>query len=426
MEQVNTVALFFSSKNIILEFFMPLYKYESFNRSGKKIEGTIDASSKESAKNTLQGQNLLPYKIEELGEGNIEFSLASFFESPVELKTKVAFTKQLAVLLKSGVPLLQCLELLIEQFDKSFKRVLINIKDGVKSGQTFASQLAKYPKIFPNVYVQLVKAGEASGKLHIILNNLISYMVKEEETRKKIKKASSYPLFILSFAFLVVIGLITILVPKITDMFIKMGNKELPGPTLFLKYLSDFFLEYYLVFFIVLFFLIILFSYWKSTLSGKKSLDSLFLKLPLISYFSKTKAVVQFSQTLGILLDAGVNLSESLDIVSSIVENSMLFEKLESAKNNIIKEGKIAKYLKQTGIFPNIAIYMIDTGEQSGKLGEMLLTVGNDYNDELNEITDSLVSKIGPIVTIITGVIIGFIVLSVFLPMMDMSNLPGM
>ncbi len=405
---------------------MPLYKYESFNRSGKKIAGTIDASSKEMAKFTLQGQNLLPFKIEEVGTGSVGFSILSIFEPAIDLKIKVVFTKQLVVLLRAGVPLLKCLELLIEQFEGKFKRVLINVKDGVKSGQTFASELLKYPKIFPNVYVQLVKAGEASGKLHIILENLIEYMVREAETRKRVKKASSYPLFTLGFSFLVIIGLIVGLVPRITTMFAKMGNKELPAPTMFLKNLSDFFLANYISLISVIGLLVTFFLYWKSTKAGKKKLDYLFLKLPMISYFSKTKAVVQFSQTLGMLLNAGVNLAESLDIVTNIVENSILVEKLKDAKNNIIKEGKIAKYLRQTGIFPNIATYMIDTGEQSGNLGEMLLNVGRDYDEELRDITDSLVSKIGPVTTIVTGAMIGFIILSVFLPIVEMGDLPGM
>ena len=405
---------------------MPFYQYDSFNRNGKKVTGTIDSSSIESAKRILQGQGLMPFKIEEVGADTRKFDLMSIFEGKIDLKTKIVFTKQLAVLLKSGVPLLQALELLVEQFEKKFKRILINIKDGVKSGQTFASQLNKYPKVFSNVYVQLVKAGEATGKLHMILVRLVDYLQRSEDTKRRIKKATSYPLFVLSFSFAVIIALIAFLVPRITDLFEKMGNKELPGPTLFLKNLSDFVLGNYFILSFALISIVIFISYWKSTPTGKNKLDELLLKLPLTSYFSKTKAVVQFSQTLGMLLEAGVNLSEALDIVCNIVENTVLVKKLEEAKEKIIKEGKISKYLKKTGIFPNIASYMISTGEQSGQLAQMLLTVGLDYEEDLKEITDSLVAKIGPITTMITGAIIGFIVLAVFLPIADMGNMPGM
>ena len=165
------------------------------------------------------------------------------------------------------------------------------------------------------------------------------------------------------------------------------------------------------------------FSYWKSTPNGSYKFDEIVLKLPLISYFSKTKAVVQFSQTLGMLLESGVNLSEALDIVCNIIDNKVLTKKLLEAKESIIKEGKISKYLKKTGMFPAIASYMISTGEESGKLSDMLLTVGQDYDTELTEITDSLTAKITPVMTIVMAAIVLFIVLAIFLPTMEMSNI---
>ena len=403
---------------------MPLYRYDSFSRSGKRITGNIDSISMQTAKQILQGQGLMPVKIEEIKREGQGFNIFGLFESRVDLRTKIIFTKQLAVLLKSGVPLLQAFELLIEQFEKRFKSILIRIKDGIKGGESLASQLSKFPKVFPTVYVQLVKAGEASGKLHLILEGLTEYLEKEETTRKKIKKAMAYPIFMLIFSFVVVASLLVFLVPRITELFTKM-KKDLPGPTLFLKDLSDFLIDNFTILSIVIFVSLILFAYWRTTASGKYKLDKLFLKIPLISYFSRTKAVVQFSKTLGMLLESGVNLSEALDIVYNIVDNQVLVKKLQEAKDKIIKEGKISKYLKETGIFPNIASYMISTGEQSGKLAEMLLTVGNDYEEELNEITDALVSKIGPVMTIITGLVIAFIVIAVFLPILDMGDISG-
>ncbi|MFA5074923.1 MAG: type II secretion system F family protein [Candidatus Babeliales bacterium] len=406
---------------------MPLYKYESFNRQGKKIIGTIDAPSFQSAKNILQGQGLMPSKIEEVSAIEQSFSLKTIFEKKVDTKTKILFTKQLSVLLKAGIPLLQCFELLIEQFEGKFKRVLFDIKDGLKAGESLESQLKKYPKIFSNVYVQLVRAGEASGKLYVILNRLIGYLEKEEETKKRIKKAMSYPIFMISFSFIIVVGLIVFLVPKITKLFEQMGGgaQDLPGPTLFLKNVSEIILNNYVSLSILIIILVGVFLYWKSTKAGQYKLDELFLIFPLTSYFSKIKAVSQFCKTLGMLLEAGVNLSESLDIVTKIIDNQVLKSKLQKAKDLIIKEGKISKYLKDTGIFPNIAIYMISTGEQSGNLDQMLLNVGNDYEVELAEVTDGIVAKISPIMTIITGAIVAFIVLSVFLPMMNMSKFLG-
>jgi type II secretory pathway component PulF len=403
---------------------MPLYKYESFNRRGKKISGTIDAASKQDAINTLRGQGLMPVSIEETTKVRSESFWRKIFKKKIEIRTKVIFTKQLGVLLKSGVPLLQALELLTEQFEGEFKYVLINIKDGVKSGESLANGMSKYPKIFPNVYVQLVRAGEASGKLEVILNRLTSYLERTEETKKKIRKALAYPIAMLSFAFIVVVAVLAFLVPRIKDMFSQLG-KELPGPTELLINMSDFFLNNIIIILVVLFATIFAFFKWKATPKGRYKIDELILKMPLVSYFSKTKAVVQFSKTLGMLLESGVNLSQALEIVCKIVDNKVLTQKLLQARDSIIKEGRIAKYLKKTEIFPAIASYMISTGEESGQLAQMLLTVGEDYDTQLTEITESITAKISPVMTLVMAVIILFIILAIFLPVMQMGEAIG-
>ncbi|MFH1644650.1 MAG: type II secretion system F family protein [bacterium] len=403
---------------------MPLYQYDSFSRRGSRIKGTIDASSLQTAKEILRGQGLMPVSLTEATVEATRFSWKSFFEKQVDLRTKINFTKQLSILLRSGVPLLQALELLIDQFEGRLKRVLVNIKDGVKAGESFASQLANYPKIFPKVYVQLVKAGEASGKLDILLDRLTSYLEKTEETEKRIKKAIAYPLLLLSFSLLVLIGMLTVLVPRIESMFSKM-KKELPAPTEFLIFISNFTRENFIILTVLFLSVIVFFVYWRSTKAGRYKLDSIFLRLPVVSYFARTRAVVQFCKTLGMLVESGVILSEALDIVCNIVDNQVLSFKLQEARDKIIKEGKISKYLKQTGIFPSIASYMISTGEQSGKLDVMLLTVGNDYEVELNENIDRLTSKIGPAMTIVMGVIVGFLLVSIFMPIMEMGDISG-
>ena len=404
---------------------MPLYQYDSFSRRGERVKGTIDASSVQAAKEILRGQDLMPITLSEVTADISGFSFKVLFEKKIDLRTKILFTKQLSVLLRSGVPLLQAIDLLIDQFEGKFKRILVNVKDGIKAGETLASQLSNYPKIFPKVYVQLVKAGEASGKLDKLLERLISYLEKTEETEKKVKKAMNYPLAVLSFAGLVVIAMLTILIPRITDMFSKL-KKELPAPTEFLIALSEFVKSNFIVLSVLFFGFIIFFLYWRTTEKGRYQLDSWFLRLPVISYFARTRAVVQFSKTLGMLLESGVILSEALDIVCNIVDNRVLSYKLQEARDKIIKEGKISKYLKQTGIFPAIASYMISTGEQSGKLDAMLLTVGNDYEIELNENIDRLTSKIGPVLTIVMGLIVGFILISIFMPIMEMGDISGM
>ena len=403
---------------------MPLFQYEAFNKQGGKTKGVLDAASLQSAREMLRAKGLLPSSLKEASGEQSQFTLASMFEKKITTKEVVLFTKQLAVLLRSAIPLLQAIELLTDQFEGRFKRVLISIKDGLKSGEPFAKELSRYPKVFSNIYIQLVKAGEASGKLDLILVRLAEYLERSEDIKKRVKKAMSYPIIMLIFAGGIVIGLVTTLVPRMRGMFDKMG-KNLPGPTQFLMALSDFLLNHYMVMIVGCVSIITSFLYWKSTPQGKFRFDALLLKIPLTAYFSKTKAVVQFSKTLGMLLESGVNLSEALDIVCNIVENRVLTQKLLLARDKIIKEGKIAKYLKETGLFPNIASYMISTGEQSGKLAEMLLVVGSDYEEELKEITEGLTAKIAPIMTVFLGITVGFIVLSIMLPIMNLSSLAG-
>lgn len=401
---------------------MPLYRYDSYNRRGIKATGTIDAASEAAAKELLRGQGLMPIKISEVVEGGATNFFVVLFEKPIDSRTMINFTKQLGVLLRSAVPLLQALEMMIEQFEGKFKRMLIAIKDGVKSGESFAKELAKHPRVFSPVYIQLVRAGEASGKLEPILDRLVVLLEKSEETRGKIKKAMQQPIMMLVVALLVVVGMLTLMVPKLSGMFTQMG-KELPGPTQFLVDLSNLLVNHFMLCSVTLVASIICFLYWKQTEKGKYQWDSLLLRMPLTSYFTRINAVVQFSKTLGMLLESGVNLSEALDIVCNIVENKVLVVQLERARDNIIKEGKIARYLSETGMFPKIALYMISTGEQSGKLGQMLLTVGNDYEVELGELTDGLTAKIDPIMKIVMGMIVGFIVVSIFLPILSMGDM---
>ncbi|PCI74114.1 hypothetical protein COB28_01995 [Candidatus Dependentiae bacterium] len=403
---------------------MPLFSHQSFNKKGEQVSGKIDATSIAAAKDLLRGQGLMPTKITPLTENNERQWYSFLFDKPIAFKSLLLFTRQLSVLLRSGVPLLQAIELLTEQFDGQMQRILTSIKDGLKSGESFASELAKHPRVFSNIYIQLARAGEASGKLELILDRLTVYLERSEEQKKRIKSAMTQPIILLSVTALVVIGFIMFILPSMTDMFTKSGQ-ALPGPTQLMMDASYLLTNHYIKIVCGLALLITTFSYWKQTASGRLKIDTFLLNAPLISYFVKTKAVVQFSKTLGMLLESGVHLPEALDIVSNIIDNKVLVHKLSAARDKIIKEGKIAKHLKETGIFPSIASYMISTGEQSGRLAQMLTTVGNDYDDELNEIIDGLTAAINPIMTILLAGIVVFIVLSIFLPIMQMGDIAG-
>lgn len=400
---------------------MALYSYQAYSKDGKKVKGVLDAPSQSAVKDQLTKQGLYPINITlAKKEARLGF-VARLFQRKVSVKQKILFTKQLAVLLKSGVPLLQALELLVEQFEGRLRSIIVAVKDEVKEGSSLADALSKYPTVFENIYVQLVRAGEASGKLEVILERLVEYMERSEALRKRIKVALQYPMIQLVVALGVVVILLTTVVPKIVGVFAAQ-NIELPGTTQFLLSLSSFITNHYIILLIVLAALIAAFRYWKNTPSGALTLDKIKLKIPVLKFLSRTTAVVQFCYTLGMLLQAGVNLPEALDIVVSIIDNKVLADSLSKARDKIVKQGKIAQYLKQSGVFPNIAIYLIQTGEESGQLDQMLLTVALNYEEEAKELTDRLTGLLGPIMLLVMGLIVGLIVISVMGPMMQMMN----
>jgi len=402
---------------------MALYQYQGYAKDGKRITGTIDAPTTEAVRQQLVRQNIYPISISLATQRSSGLPwYKRLFATSVTLKDKILFTKQLAVLLRSGVPLLQAMELMIEQFEGSLRSMLITIKDGIKEGRSLAEGLSQYPKVFDTIYVQLVRAGEATGKLEVILERLVIYMERRAEIIKRVKGALSYPLIQLSVVVLVVIALLMFVIPKLADTFTSQGA-QLPLPTRILMATSDFLLNHYLILIIAIGIFVAAYVWWSRTAQGARIIDKIKLRLPIVRFFSQMGAVVQFSRTLGMLIESGVNLAEALDIVVRIVDNRILKDALSQARDKIIKQGKIAEYLQQTGIFPPIAIYLLRTGEESGQLDQMLLTVAQNYEADLADFSDSLAGKIEPIMLIVMGVVVGFVVLSVILPMVNMTNL---
>ena len=404
---------------------MALFSYQAFSKVGKKVSGTLDAPSLGSARELLQQQGFFPISIisAHKAAANENF-IQRFFQASVPLKDKLLFTKQLAVLLRSGIQLVQALELLSEQFDGKMNRIIVTVKDGIKEGQSLADGLKQYPYVFENIYVQLVRSGEASGKLEVILERLTHYLERQGELQSKVSSALRKPLINLGLIFVVTCALIVGVVPQVAGTFEGMGM-ELPLPTRMIIGLSDFILNHYFLLIGIIVVAVLSYLYWAATVSGALMIDKIKLRLPIISIFTRTGAIVQFCGTLGMLLEGGVNLPEALDIVVGIVDNRILKKSLKEAREKIIKQGQMAQYLKQTGIFPSMATYLINTGEQSGKLDAMLLLVGSNYEKDLEELADNLTVLIDPIMTVITSVVVGFVVLSIMLPMSKMSEMIG-
>ncbi|MFI5332709.1 MAG: type II secretion system F family protein [Candidatus Babeliales bacterium] len=404
---------------------MALYLYQAFSKDGKKVTGYLDASSVQGVRDQLAKQGLFPTAILLAPTENRQSWWQWLSTRGISVKDKILFTRQLAILLKSGVPLLQAIELLIEQFTGTLHTVLIQIKDSIKEGQSLADALKRYPNIFDSIYVQLVRAGEASGKLEVILDRLTSYLERREALARKIKDATREPIIQLIVAGIVVSGLLTYVIPQMAENFASSG-KELPVSTQLLLSISGFITGHYIILIGLIIISVLSFRYWKSTPSGQLTIDRIRLRLPIIGYFTRTNAVIQFSYTLGMLIEGGVNLAEALDIVCNIIDNRVLADALREARDKIIKQGKITQYLKQTNMFPPMATYLIGTGEESGQLDTMLLTVARTYEEDLAEAADGLTAKLGPLLLIVMAVIVGFIIISIAVPMVQQGDIAGL
>lgn len=401
---------------------MALYYYQAFSKDGKKLTGYLDATSEVAVKDQLQRKGIFPTKIERAVGGKQKQWWQQLFERAVSQKEIILFTKQLSVLLKSGVPLLQAFELLSEQMSGRLQSVVVAIKDDLREGRSLADAMSDYPKVFSNIYVQLVRAGEASGKLEIILDRLDHFLERRAEINKRVQAAMTMPMIQMIVAVLVVGVMMVYVVPQMAQNFANQ-KKELPTTTRIVVGISEVVQHYWIILLMLVMAGVVGYRYWVSTPKGRLFMDRLKLRLPLIKYFTKTNAVVQFSSTLGMLIESGVNLAESLDIVVNIINNRVLANTLDNARDNIIKQGRIATYLKETDIFPPIAIYLIKTGEETGKLDAMLLTVAKNYEEDLAELTDSMTAKLGPALLIVMAFIVGFIVIAIAVPMMDFGEI---
>lgn len=401
---------------------MPLFRYQAFDQKGSVVSGEVEANSPGEVRDSLRSQGLLVFKVSQETGFSFFTSLQDFFSMGVSNKIKIQFTNQLSILLKAGVPLLDAMNLLVEQFDGRFKKILIKIIEGVREGKSLADGLERYPKVFENLYVHLVRAGEASGNLEVVLDRLTHFIERSEEVNGAISDALRKPMM----TFLMIIGVfvaaVMFILPAIGGTLAQIG-RELPPLTQALMDFSDFLKSYYILIGVVIFALFVAFRFWKSTPAGRVAFDSFLLKIPAVSGLQKSKAVVQFSQTLGMLMEAGVNIAPALDIVNKVVDNAIIGQTLDHAREEIIKEGKIAKHLKNTKIFPPVSNYMIQTGEESGKLAEMLIKVGKDSEVSLIEAVDFFVAAIDPIMSVVVAFVVLFLVLAIFLPIMEISNI---
>ena len=404
---------------------MPVYEYKAINESGQQVTGTFEAANPNAVFEYLDKKNMVPVKVnaKKGGGGGMSFSFGK--GKKISSVEKINFTKQLVTLLKAGVPIISCLEALAEQTtSEDFKRVLDQVKDDVESGSSFSDALGKHPKLFDDLYVNSVKAGEAGGVLDQVLERIGSLMAYEAEIKQKVKGAIRYPIIVIVGIVIGFALLMTMVVPRFKDIFDQAGV-ELPLPTRILLGISAFMQAYWFVIVGAVFGIFIGFRFYIQTPVGRKNWDAVKLKIPVFGKLFLKTAMSRFAHMFETLNKSGLPILQTMSIVSKTIGNVIIGEEIDKVGQGIEKGKGIARPLQESKLFPPLVVRMIAVGEQSGSLDEMLKNVSDHYDNEVNYLIENLVGMIEPILTVTIGAMILLLALGIFLPMWDMMQAVG-
>jgi general secretion pathway protein F len=403
---------------------VPIYTFKGLNKTGKEIKDKISADGIGTAKSMIKtkGIMLLSIKEEKSSGSDKSGSSFSFLQKGVSINDLAMMTRQLATLVKAKIQIVDALSALVDQVDsEKLKLVLSEVKQKVNEGTSLAKAFSDYPKIFNNVYVNMVEAGEASGTLEIVLLRLADFSESQVKLKNKITGALFYPFVMLFFGSVMMIGIFTFVIPKITKVF-KSMKKELPLPTKVSIWISDTIREDWLFILIAGVVITFLINRYLKTKSGINRWHSVQLKLPIMGTIIKMINVSRFCSTLGTLLSSGVPILTSMRIVINLIPNVHMKEALREAKDSVAEGASLAGPLKKSGYFPSLVTHMISLGEQSGELEPMLAIVSENYEDQVENKLNGLTSVLEPIMMVGMGCAVGFIVASVIMPMMDLYS----
>ena len=408
---------------------MPSFQYTAIDKAGKQKSGKIQAASDTEARAKISSQGLMVTKVfadtkqakkqhvkeRKGGGGGINFG-------PVISEEGITvFTRQIATLLNSGLPLVRALEVMIRQEDNPrFKQVLVSLSETVQSGSNLSDGLVQHPKIFDKLFVNMVRAGEAGGVLEVVLSRLATFQEKALKTKKKIKSAMVYPAVVITVAVGIVVLLMIVVVPSFQGIFDSMlKGAPLPWLTQFVVDISNFLKENIIAFILLVGGGIFGLSYAGQVPVGKAVIDSLSLKLPKIGDLATKAVISRFTRTFGTLMSSGVPILEALNITREIVGNG-IYEKAIDRIHNAVRDGEqLSVQMDRESVFPTMVTSMVDVGEETGDLAEMLNRIADNYDEDLDNAVDAVTSIIEPIMIVFLAVVVGFIVIALFLPIVE-------
>ena len=408
---------------------MPVYEYTALDTSGKSLNGIVDADSALAARQKLRGSGMFPVQVKEAASVSVSTGLPSgpvsvsgFFKRVKPGEVSV-MTRQLSILLAAGVPLVAALDALGSQMtNQLLKKIVAQIKESVNEGNSLAISLSQHPRLFSNIYVNMVRAGEASGSLDVVLGRLAEYGERQHALRGRFKAALAYPVFMFFIGSLVLFFLITFVVPNITQIFTEMHH-TLPLPTVILIAVSGLLKSFWWAMALAGVGVVIGVKQFIETSKGHYIWDKIKLRFPVLGSINQKIALARFARTLGTLLESGVPLLSALDIVRNIVNNTLIARDIDNASEEIEAGKSLAVPLGRSPWFPSIAVQMISVGEQSGELEAMLNKIADSYESDVESQIMAMTSMLEPIMILVMGLAVGFIVISILLPIFEMNQM---
>ena len=436
---------------------MPRFNYVALDARGQESTGLVDAASSNEAIGQLRQAGYFPTNVSEEGAAGSNAMAAAkkagkapkapkaakavklpgaaksssgkkgiviFQKKTVKTKTLMIFTRQLATLIDAGLPLLRGLTVLGKQErDPVLKSTLAGLVDSVQSGSTFSDGLAQYPLVYNELYVNMVKAGELGGVLEVVLTRLAEFQEKAQKIKNKVVSAMVYPLIVLVLAAAIMTFLMIFIVPKFQQIFHDMlGDKPLPTITLFVIGVSDFMQNHWLILIGGIAAIVFGYKFAAKTPSGRKALDRVALRAPLFGDLMRKTAISRFSRTLGTLVTSGVPILQALTITGATAGNSVIAKAISQVHDSVKEGESIVTPLEASGVFPPMVISMVDVGEETGQLPEMLLKIAEVYDDEVDNSVAGLTSMLEPIMIVLLALIVGTIVIALFMPLISIIS----
>lgn len=410
---------------------MPVYQYQGYRSDGGAAAGIIDAENVKVARLKLRKEGVYPTDVVEQNQpsvrphekGRSATARATGKSSVLSATDLSLLTRQFATLLVAGLPLVEALGVLVDQAQKKpIKALLADIREQIRGGKALSVVLESYEKDFSSIYVHMVRAGEASGALDQILFRLAEFLEKQQALRNKVTNAMLYPIIMLVIGTIILFFLITFVVPKITQVFAQQ-KQALPWPTVALMSVSEFMADYWMVLVGVVIGGLYLIRRFTHTARGRMVADRVILRLPLIGDVARMVSISRLTSTLSTMLASGVQLLDALDVSKRVMNNRVLEETVEGARQNIREGETIADPLKRSGEFPALVTHMIAVGEKSGEMEEMLRRVSQIYDSEVERVIARLTSLMEPIMILVMGAIVLFIVVAILLPIFEMGQM---